>query len=242
MSGTSRDDVVTGLRAALAAAGDPSRAAAQQAYMKSAMPYRGLTAPQLRETVRPWLDAAPYRMRDRAEWAATIRELWDGASHREERYVAVALARHRHYRGWRDAAMLPLWRHLVVTGAWWDHVDEIAAHLVGPALRSEPAVTRPVIQEWAVGDDLWLRRTAILAQLGAGSGTDVPLLEEVVVANLEPRLAGTPLAREFFLRKAIGWALREYARTDPAWVRGFVAEHESQLSGLSRREALKHLR
>ena len=100
--------------------------------MKSAMPYYGITAPRLKQTLRPIL--ATYAPADRATWDETVRELWDGATHREERYAATALARHRAARAWQDPAALDLYRHLVVTGAWWDHVDEIAAHLVGGVL------------------------------------------------------------------------------------------------------------
>src|SRR4030095_10160311 len=84
--------VIEQIRAALAAAGDPERALAQQAYMKSAMPYRGITSPELEQLLRPLL--AAYAPADRATWEREVRGLWDGATHREERYAALALARH----------------------------------------------------------------------------------------------------------------------------------------------------
>ena len=90
----------TAIRTALAGAGDPEVAVAQQAYMKSSMPYHGVTAPRLKRALRPIL--AAYRPSDREEWEATVRELWDGATHREERYAATALARHRAARAWQD--------------------------------------------------------------------------------------------------------------------------------------------
>ena len=102
---------------------------AQQRYMKSEMPYRGISAPGSARCCEPLL--AAYVPTSRAAWEATVRELWDGATHREERYAALALARHRAARPWLDPASMPLFRHLVVTGAWWDLVDEIAAHLAG---------------------------------------------------------------------------------------------------------------
>jgi 3-methyladenine DNA glycosylase AlkD len=124
-----------------------------------------------------------------------------------------------------------------VTGAWWDLVDAIATRHVGDVLaRFRPEVT-PLLRTWAQDDDLWLRRTAVLAQLKHKDQTDTELLREVLEANLEGSLHG----RDFFIRKALGWALREHARTDPDWVRAFVAAHEDRLSGLTRREALKHL-
>ena len=89
------------------------------------------------------------------------------------------------------------------------------------------------MREWAVSEDLWLRRSAILGQLRLQERTDLRLLEDVIEPNLDDH--------EFFVRKAIGWALRQYARTDPVWVREFVDRHTHRISGLSRREALKHL-
>ena len=109
--------------------------------MKSAMPYYGITAPRLKQALRPIL--ATYAPVDRAAWEDTVRELWDGATHREERYAATALARHRAARAWQDPASLDLYRHLVVTGAWWDHVDEVAAHLVGGVLAGHRRRSRP---------------------------------------------------------------------------------------------------
>jgi 3-methyladenine DNA glycosylase AlkD len=223
--------LVEGVRAALAEAGDPERARAQQRYMKSEMPYRGLTAPQLKALLRPLLAAHPPP--DRETWEAGIRALWDGATYREERYAAIALARHRAARTWQDPAALDLYRHLVTTGAWWDLVDVIAGHLVGDILAAHRAAGTPVIRAWAVDEDLWLRRTAVLSQLGHGPDTDTSLLHDVIDANVDDR--------SFWLRKAIGWALRQYARTDPAWVRAEVDTLGPRLSGLSRREALKHL-
>lgn len=226
MTGPARE-----VRAALAAAGDPVRAAGQQAYMKSAMPYRGVTMPEVRRVLRPFL--AAYRPADRAAHEATVLELWDGATHREERYAAVAFARHRRAKAWLDPEALGLHRHLVVTGAWWDHVDVVAAHLVGEVLRGHRAATTPVVRAWARDEDLWVRRTAVLSQLTHKQETDTDLLADVVEAN-----AADP---SFWLRKSIGWSLREYARTDPDWVRGQLARLDERLSPLSRREAAKHL-
>lgn len=118
-----------GLRAALAAHADPDRAADQQRYMKSAMPYRGLTMPLVRSTVRERLAGVGWE--ERADWEDTLLALWDEAAFREERYAGLALARHRSARAFQDPDAIPLYRHLVVTGAWWDLVDETATHLVG---------------------------------------------------------------------------------------------------------------
>jgi 3-methyladenine DNA glycosylase AlkD len=219
------------LRDEMRAGGDPVRGTSQQAYMKSPLPYYGLAAPALRALLRPHL--ATYAPPSREAHEATVLQLWEGATHREERYAALALARHRIARPWRDVTSLDLWRHLAVTGAWWDVVDVIAAHLVGDVLaRHRPGAT-PVVRAWASDADLWLRRTSVIAQLGHKADTDLDLLRHAIEANLDDR--------SFWLRKAIGWALREYARTDPDWVRMYVDDLGARLSGLSRREATKHL-
>lgn len=228
-----RDQLVEAIRAALAAAGDPERAVGQQRYMKSTMPYRGLTAPVLRATLRPILADPAHRITDRAEWEATVRALWDDAAYREERYAAITLTGHRAYRAWQDSDTIPLYRHLVTTGAWWDLVDPVAADRVGPILRAHPSVEGPRMREWALDPDLWVRRTAILSQLGAAARTDPVLLLDCIDPNVEDT--------SFWIRKAIGWALRQYARTDPSFVRQVVEGYGPRLSGLSRREALKHL-
>ena len=227
---------VGAVRAALAEVGDPGRAAQQQAYMKSELPYVGLGAPALKTLLRPIL--ADHRFADRAQWEAAALELFEDATHREEWYAAVALLRHRPNRAWLDPDLLPLLEELVRFGAWWDVVDEIAGHLVGQVLLDHRAAATPAIEAWALDPkSLWVRRTAMLAQLRHAEATDTDLLERVLVANLDD----TAYGREFFIRKALGWALRQHARTDPAWVRTFVGTHADRLSGLSRREALKHL-
>ena len=162
-----------------------------------------------------------------------MRALWDEAAFREERYAAIALVRRPAYRRWAtERTAIPLLRHLIVTGAWWDYVDDLATHCVGPILAAHPDEASRM-RAWAADDDLWLRRTAILAQLHFGADTDRRLLIDCI----EPNLAD----REFFIRKAIGWALRQFARTDPDWVAAVVTAWGDRLSPLSRREALKHL-
>lgn len=236
-SGPGAPDVemfVTGIRTSLVAAQDPGRAPQMQAYMKSELPYFGIPSPVLKPLLRTAL-ASPVL--DRRTWEVAIRRLWDDATHREEWYAALALVSHRHYRAFQDPELLPLLEHLITTGAWWDVVDDIAAHKVGPVLLAHPDEVTPVIRRWAVDDDLWLRRTAIICQLGAKWDTDMELFEFALSQNLD----GSRHGKVFWIRKAVGWALRQHARTDPAWVREYVAKHDSQLSGLSRREALKHL-
>jgi 3-methyladenine DNA glycosylase AlkD len=138
----------------------------------------------------------------------------------------------RRFDRFQDLAALPMYEEMIVTGAWWDLVDGIAGHRLGLLLRRFPREMRKEMRAWSRSDDLWKRRSAILCQLTFKGDTDLDLL----YATIEPSLS----SREFFLRKAIGWALRQYARTDPREVRRYVRKHEKELSPLSRREALKH--
>jgi len=235
--GAVRRDVVGVVCTELEKAGDPDRAEGQQAYMKSAMPFRGITSPRLKTTLRPLLADPAYRLNDQDEWESTIRGLWDGARFREERYAALAVAGHRLYRGWAvNRSAMPLYRHLVESGAWWDFVDDIAAHRVGPVLRAHPETEAARMREWAIDDDLWVRRAAILSQLLSKDETDRQLLLDCITPNLADP--------EFFIRKAIGWSLRQYAHSGTGaaeWVR-LTADHLGpRLSPLSRKEALKHL-
>lgn len=229
---------VAGLTAALVAEADPVRGAAQQRYMKSELPFLGLSVPRVRALVGAAVRAAP--LPTVTHWRRAVAALWDDPPYREYRYAALGVVRHRRHGRFLTVSELPLLEHLVVTGAWWDLVDETASVVGGLRVR-EPALTDP-LRVWAAAPDLWRRRVAIICQVGHGADIDLGLLTTAIEHNLE----GTPTAapdgrQDFFIRKAIGWALRDYSRTDPHWVRGFVHDHRDRLSGLTVREALKNL-
>lgn len=216
--------------AALREAADPVRAPQQQAYMKSDMPFLGVSVPQCRRIAGAVFKTHP--LSDACTWEAAILELWRKATHREERYAAVELLLFGRYSRWLEPARVPLIEELVVTGAWWDYVDAIAGRGGGTMLTAHSRPMKAALRNWAKDDDIWKRRTAILAQLRAKRVTDTTLLADAIRPSI-----GNP---EFFLCKGIGWALREYSKTDPAWVVAFVGAHPG-LSDLSRCEALKHL-
>ncbi len=175
--------------------------------------------------------ASGSRWSDAETWEATLRRLWDDATHREERHAALAVVRSKHSAAHTDRLeSLALYEHFLRTGRWWDLVDE-TSHAVGLVVVGDQAAADRM-RVWARDPDLWVRRSAIICQLQHKAATNVALLADTIEANLEDP--------EFFIRKAIGWALRDYARTSPDWVRTFVADHPG-LSPLSRREALKHL-
>ena len=223
-------DVRSSILTALREASDPARAPQQQAYMKSRMPYLGVTVPQCRRVVATVCRQAP--LPDAGAWERTILDFWRRAAYREERYVAVELLILDRCSGWLEPARIPMVEEMVVTGAWWDYVDAIASRGMGTMLAAHPRPVKALLRGWARDRNVWKRRTAILAQLRFRRATDTKLLADVI----EPSIGET----EFFLRKGIGWALREYSKTDPDWVSGFLDSHD-RLSSLSRREALKYL-
>jgi 3-methyladenine DNA glycosylase AlkD len=218
------------LRKALRRVGDPAKAPAMQAYMKSTMAYHGVPTPLLRRVCKEVF--ADVRFESAADWQAQVLDLWRNARFREERYAAMNLAGHKQARPFQTPAAMKMYEELIVTGAWWDYVDAIASRHVGPILRSHPTPMRRKMLSWSTSKDLWKRRTSIICQLGFKESTDLELL----YACIEPSLA----SREFFLQKAIGWALRQYAWTDGAEVKRYVRLNSARLSALSRREALKN--
>jgi 3-methyladenine DNA glycosylase AlkD len=204
----------------------------QQAYMKSTIPYYGLKTPAVRDVLKPLLKQ--HTLRSVEEWEQAIRTLWDGVTHREEWYAAIGIARYGRYRDWRSSPnALPLYDHLIRTGAWWDVCDVIAQSLVGEVLMQHREEASAVMRAWSKDEHLWIRRCSILSQGKHKEQTDPILLRDCILRSIDDT--------DFFSRKAIGWALRNYAHIDPAWVVAFVDEFEDRLSGLSKREALRHI-
>lgn len=219
------------VRRELRRVGNPRRAIGAQAYMKSAMPYHGLSAPLLRATCKRIFSQT--ELPSRSEWRAHVLDLWRGAKFREERYAAIALAGDKRAAAFQTPAAMPIYEEIIVTGAWWDYVDDVASHRVGPILHEYPAPMKKKMLAWSTSANMWKRRTSIICQLGFKQHTDLDLL----YACIEPSL----VSKEFFLRKAIGWALRQYAWTDPAEVKRYTRRNRDRLSGLSYREALKNV-
>lgn len=219
------------MRTSLADAADPEKAGPMQAYMKSDMPYYGVPAVPLRAIGKELF--AQFPLRNEAEWHDTCRALWDDARYREERYVATELSGAKAYAAYQRPEALGLYEHFLVDGAWWDHVDTVAVHRIGPLLHEFPDEIEPVIRAWSTDDDMWRRRTSIICQIGSKADTDLGLLYDCIEANL----ADT----RFFIRKAIGWALRQYAWLNPAEIERYVLANEDRMSGLSKREALKNI-
>ncbi len=201
------------------------KAEGMSAYMKNKFEFCGIPKPTRELIVKPWIsEVKEMKPVDQAKVASW---LWK-QNEREFQYVAMqVLFRHKKQFTKESLALL---EKLIVTKSWWDTVDFIAASLVGYYFEIFPENKKSKIREWSKSKNMWLNRTAILFQLKYAAKTDLDLLYSSILPHLE--------SKEFFLQKAIGWALRQYAYTDPQTVRKFVNSHE--LSPLSRREALKH--
>lgn len=222
--------LIEDVRARLTAEADPERAEGQQRYMKSSMPYFGVTLPRTTTIAREIFRAHPLDTYE--DWRDTILALFREATQRELWYVAEQLAEWRAYREYAARLeSLQVYEAMITEGAWWDIVDGVAAHLVGGLFETNAAWASERMREWSTREHLWVRRTSIICQLRRRADVDLVLLYDCIAPNLDDR--------DFFIRKAIGWALREYARVAPEWVRRYADAHE--LSPLSRREAMKHL-
>ena len=223
-------ELVLGVRQALADNANPDKAEGMRAYMKSEMPYRGVQKPLRRKMFRALLRSHPIA--EKVVWRDSVLELWRSAAYREERYMALDLAGARQYLPFRTFDTLPMLEEMVVTGAWWDFVDEVATHRLRELLERYPKGMAQRMRSWSRNANMWKRRSAIICQVGRKERTDVGLLFDCIEPNLSHP--------DFFIRKGIGWALRDQAWTNLETVESYVSRNQARLSTLSRREALKN--
>lgn len=199
-----------------------------EAYMRNKFVFFGIRSLKRKEVFREYIKMYPGSVTpDRAlRFAHSCWELPE----RELHYCAVELlAKFASKLDVSDTAHI---ENLVLHHSWWDTVDAIASNILGPHFRKYPEHKNEMINRWMQSESMWLHRCCLIFQLKYKSQTDVALLERVILA-----LKSSP---EFFIQKAIGWSLRQYARTDPEFVLNFTQKHT--LSNLATREALKHLR
>lgn len=219
--------LVPELRGRLEQFADPVRAPKMAAYMQGRFPFLGVGAADVRRAAKVFI--ADGRGRPATELVDAADALWSEPE-REFQYVGTDLL--RRWSGVLTAADLPRVERLVRAKSWWDTVDALAAHVVGELVARCPELGA-TMDRWIDDDDIWVARTAILHQLAWKDRTDADRLFRYV----DTRSGDT----EFFIRKACGWALRQYAYVEPDAVRRYVATRGERLSGLTRREATKHL-
>jgi 3-methyladenine DNA glycosylase AlkD len=202
------------------------REAARQmaSYMKNKFPFFGIKTPLRKELFSAFLKENGLPIH--SELHTVISTLWD-LPEREYQYVAISLF-DKFKKKYREEDIL-LAEKMIMQKSWWDSVDGIAAWIAGDYFRKFPEKIKPVTRRWMDSENIWLQRSALLFQLRYKQHTD----EDLLFRYIQELTSST----EFFIRKAIGWTLREYSKTTPARVQQFV--NETSMSGLSRKEALK---
>ena len=197
-------------------------------YMKGHFPFFGIKSTMRRELQREWWRGRSIQSEN--ELQSIIEALWD-LDEREYQYVGLDLG--KRYKKFFAPDSIAFIQKLVITKSWWDTVDAMASHFAGAVVFNNPE-TGKVMDGWIDHENMWMRRTAILHQLNFKDRTDPDRLFHYC----EQRMG----EKEFFIRKAIGWALRQYSYIDSKSVVQFVKDHESELSTLSKTEALKALK
>jgi 3-methyladenine DNA glycosylase AlkD len=206
-------------------AADPLKAPQMKAYMRNQFEFLGVQAPALGEVNRRYLPKS--NSAQELDWEF-IEACWANP-YRELQYVAISyLSRNENLL---EDYHIPNIQKLIVNKSWWDTVDSIV-HLVGVLVQKHPEL-KELMVAWSLDGNLWIRRTAIEHQLAMKKKTDTELMEIILTNNFG--------SKEFFINKAIGWVLREYSKTDPGWVRGFLERHHPEMANLSIREAEKYI-
>jgi 3-methyladenine DNA glycosylase AlkD len=209
-------------------AADDQKAAPMQDYMKTSQPFYGVQTTERKAIFREARRLHPIECFN--ELRRIIHILWHG-TYREEMYVALDIGEHYHKFNTPDA--FSFWEEVLATATNWDTVDWIASRIMGLMVLNHPQLSAE-LPRLSKSPNMWIRRTSLLVHLKHKDHTDFRLLEKTIL-----KLAHE---KEFFIRKAIGWVLREYSKTNPAWVLSFVQSHPEKLSVLSQREALKIIR
>lgn len=206
---------------------NPLNATPMKKYMREQFDYLGIKSPQVTSLLREFIIANGLPPFDKLD--LICKELWN-LPQREFQYIAMNLI--SKYEKKLEPEFIETLEYLITTKSWWDTVDLLAGHPVGMMFMKYPKVREKYLKKWRKSNNMWLRRTTLLFQLGYKAETDFELLCEIIKENLE--------SDEFFINKAIGWALRQYAHTNPMPVKKFVNKTK-ELSSLSKREALKNI-
>ena len=206
---------------------NPSQAAPMKRYMRDQFEYLGIKTPQNKALLKQFV--SEHGLPPMEHLDVILRELWS-LPQREFQYLAMSLL--SRFEKKLEPNFVTTLEYLIVTKSWWDTVDALASHPIGTHFKRYPDIKKKYLNKWRKSDNIWLRRTTLLFQLGYKQETDFDLLCEIINENLG--------SEEFFINKAIGWALRQYAHTNPGPVKKFV-KATKELNPLSRREALKNI-
>jgi 3-methyladenine DNA glycosylase AlkD len=219
---------VQSVQTAFSSADNPKIAAPMSAYMKNHFPFHGITSQHRTELIKDLL--SKENLPEHNDLPLICRQLWQ-LPQREYTYAALTLMTKFHKK--LTPTDIPWLIDLVTQKSWWDSVDTLAGNVLSTLVNRLPDTLWPNFEPLISADNFWLNRTAIIVQLKMRDKTDTDFLTAAILPHMHNK--------EFFLRKAIGWSLRHYARHNPQWVIDFVQQHQELLSGLSKREALKRL-
>ena len=209
----------------LEARADNARALDMSKYMKNKFEFFGVGASVRNEIWKPYFKEA--KKTKKIDW--DFIEICFKHDKRECQYMAAYYL--KYMKKFLVEDDIPKLKELVLTKSWWDTVD-ILDKVIGSIIYNNKKLYS-IMVEWSKDDNIWLRRVAIDHQLLRKKNTDEQLLEKILINNLNHK--------EFFVNKAIGWALRDYSKTNPQWVRNFIEVHKENMASLSIREASKYL-
>lgn len=218
-------EFVDQLREVLVAHSNKERAITHKAYLKDHFEAFGIKTPVRREVVKPFL--AKEYLPVKSEAFDIVAECWEQP---ERDFQMFGLDLIRKYDKKLEVQDMDFLEYLITHKSWWDTVDMLSVHEVGTYFKLYPEYRKKYVEKWCDQQNMWLRRTAIIFQLRYKKDTDLNLLQYAIEKNLG--------SKEFFINKAIGWALRDYSRVSADWVLNFIEQHPT-LNSLSRREALR---
>jgi len=239
---TKQKELLKRLEAEFVICADRQRAVEQQRYMKSQMPYFGVTMPEVKKITKQVLKE--YVPEDNQEYRDALVYLFANAKQREVWYAGLVYA--QRFTKYITEENIDVYEKIVRMTNWWDIVDLAAQNLIDAAFINnaydrllvtdagksvDESKLAPYAKNWIKDDDLWIRRTALLVQLKYKSATDFILLKKLILQAAHEK--------DFFMRKAIGWALRAYSYVEPQEVVSFITDNKDKLSTLSVREGLK---
>lgn len=207
---------------------DASRAPAMQSYMKNKFEFYGINSPLRKEIVGDVKKKYSFKVND--DLWTLIDKLWV-SDQRELQHIALDILSSLASK--LSPNNVPILEKMILTKSWWDTVDMIAPNLIGKIFMNDHTSRDSYVYKWMDSENIWLQRSAIIFQLKYGQKTDLDLLAEAILKN--------DVSKEFFVRKAQGWALRQYSKYDPIFIQNFI-DANPQLSGLTQREALRSIR
>ncbi|MAK04530.1 MAG: DNA alkylation repair protein [Euryarchaeota archaeon] len=200
-----------------------------QRYLKTTMPFYGVKSPILNTIVNDVNNL--HLISNQEEYNSVIMDIWN-LSHREEKYISIKLA--RKWKKYITLEALTVYEKMIREGQWWDFIDPISQGLIGILLMNNRFKMNKILDKWIKDENLWIRRSAILAHLKHKENTDYKKLFEYCLKCAHEK--------EFFIQKAIGWVLREFSKTEPEIVYAFIQDNERVLSNLSKREGMKYIK